>query len=126
MSTALGLHCYQGTENVTIRSEMAKRAAASCFWSDKEIAMFMGRPPALSRRYHTCPLPLDVSDEALIAGGDVLQGELDSLDEHGWNTKGLMHNATVSRMMVLAAVIQDEILESFIGNQESWSSERVE
>jgi hypothetical protein len=125
MSTALGLHCYQGTPTVTIHSEMTKKLSANCFWSDKEIAMFTGRPPALSRRYHSCPLPLDVSDEALMTGGDVLQAEIDSLDEHGWNTKGMMHNATISRMMTLAAAIQDEIMELFIGNQEHWSMDQI-
>jgi len=104
---------------------MTKKLSANCFWSDKEIAMFTGRPPALSRHYHSCPLPLDVSDEALMAGGDVLQTEIDSLDEHGWNTKGMIHNATISRMMTLAAVIQDEIMELFIGNQEHFSMKRV-
>jgi hypothetical protein len=125
MTTALGLHCYQGTPNVTIHSEMTKKLTANCFWGDKEIAMFTGRPPALSRRYHSCPLPLDVSDAALMAGGDALQAEIDSLDEHGWNTKNMMHNATISRMMTLAAIIQDEILELFIGNPTAFSMDRV-
>jgi len=124
--TALGLHCYQGTPSITVHSEMTKRLAASCFWGDKETAMFTGRPPALSGRYHSCPLPLDISDGALIAGGDALQAEIDSLDEHGWNTKSMMHNATVSRMMALAAEIQDEILELFIGNPTGFSMDRVE
>ncbi|TVY18621.1 hypothetical protein LARI1_G006012 [Lachnellula arida] len=125
MSTALGLHCYQGTPEVTIHSEMTKKLSVNCFWGDKEIAMFTGRPPALSRRYHSCPLPLDISDEALMAGGDALQVEIDGLDEHGWNTKGMMHNATISRMMTLAAMIQDEIMELFFGNKEQFSMDRV-
>ncbi|TVY46684.1 hypothetical protein LOCC1_G004116 [Lachnellula occidentalis] len=104
---------------------MTKKLSVNCFWSDKEFAMFTGRPPALSRRYHSCPLPLDISDEALTAGGDVLQVEIDGLDEHGWNTKGMMHNATISRMMTLAAIMQDEIMEFFFGNQEQFSMERV-
>lgn len=87
--------------------------------------MFTGRPPALSRRYHSCPLPLDISDEALNEGGDALRAEIDSLDENGWNTKGVIHNATISRMSTLAAMIQDEIMELFIGNQEHFSIERV-
>ncbi|KAF4635317.1 hypothetical protein G7Y89_g2788 [Cudoniella acicularis] len=86
---------------------------------------FTGRPPALSRRYHSCPLPYDVSDEALMAGGVALQQELARLDEHGWNTEGLIQNSTISRMMVHAAIIQDEIMELFIGNQDQWSIERV-
>lgn len=60
-----------------------------------------------------------------MAGGDALQMEIDGLDEHGWNTKGMMHNATISRMMTLAAMIQDEIMELFFGNQELFSMDRV-
>jgi hypothetical protein len=125
MSTALGLNCYQ-SQKITVASEMTKRLSASCFWNDKEIAMFTGRPPALSRRYQSCPLALDVSDEALLEGGERLRKEIEELDENGWNTNRLMHNSTMCRMMVLAASIQDEIMELFIGNPEEFSIERVE
>ncbi len=72
VATAIGLHCYQGSSTVTMRSEMMKRLSACCFWNDKEIAMFTGRPPALDHRYLPCPLPLDRSENALFEGGDKL------------------------------------------------------
>lgn len=125
VATAMGLHCYQGTPEITMQSEMTKRLSASCFCSDKEISMFTGRPPAMSRRYYSCPLPYDVSDEALMAGGGTLVHELDRLDVHGWNQDGLMHNSTICRMMVHGAVIQDEIMELFIGSQNEFSMERI-
>jgi hypothetical protein len=114
VASAIGLHCYdpcnphkdpgaltetwhltnpkdRGKVGVTLRTEIRKRLSASCFWSDKELAMFTGRPPAWSHRYHSCPLPYDVSDEALIEGGERLKQELSELDENGWNTKGEIH-----------------------------------
>jgi hypothetical protein len=104
---------------------MRKRLSASCFWTDKDLAMFTGRPPAWSHRYHACPLPLDLSDEALVEGGDRLQAEISELDENGWNTKGEVYDATVCRTMVITATIVDEIMELFIGNANQWSMDRV-
>jgi hypothetical protein len=110
---------------VTLRTEMRKRLSASCFWSDKELAMFTGKPPAWSHRYHSCPLPLDLSDEALMEGGERLRYEIRELDENGWNRKGDVHDATICRVMVLTAIVIDEIMEVFIGNANQWSMERV-
>jgi hypothetical protein len=104
---------------------MRKRLSASCFWNDKEISMFTGRPPALSHRYYTCPLPLDLADEVLLEGGELLQREINALDENGWNQKGEVYNATRYRVIALFAVIQDEVMELFIGTPTQFSMERV-
>lgn len=87
--------------------------------------MFTGRPPALSHRYYTCPLPLDLHDDVLMEGGEALQREIDALDEHGWNTKGKVYDATICRMMFLSAMIQDEVMELFLGKPSQFSMERV-
>ena len=88
--------------------------------------MFNGRPPALSHRYYSCPLPLDLSDEALVIGGDRLDEEVRSLDANGWNTMGKINDATLCRMIVSWALIQDELMEMFLGTSSQWSNERVE
>jgi hypothetical protein len=105
---------------------MKKRLSACIFWSDKELSMFTGRPPSLSRRYYSCPLPLDVDDESLAEGGELLEAEINSLDENGLNTQGRVFESTLCRILFLCALIQDEILELFIGNQAQWSNDRVE
>jgi len=87
--------------------------------------MFTGRPPAWSHRYQSCPLPMDLSDEVLIEGGDRLQYEISQLDENGWNTKGEIYDSTVCRTMVITATFLDEIMELFIGNPSQWSMDRV-
>jgi hypothetical protein len=104
---------------------MRKRLSAACFWNDKEISLFTGRPPALSHRYYTCPLPLDLADEVLLEGGELLQREIDALDEHGWNQKGEIYDATRCRIIALFAAIQDEVMELFIGTPAQFSMERV-
>jgi hypothetical protein len=70
-------------------------------------------------------LPLDLSEESLVEGGERLQNEIANLDMNDWNTKGKVYNAIVCRSMVLAATIVDEILEFFIGNSNQWSMDRV-
>lgn len=105
---------------------MRKRLAGSCFWNDKEIAMFTGRPPALSHRHYSCPLPSDVSDEALMAGGEILRLEIEQIDGQGWNTCGKVHDATICRIMASTAFIQDEVMEMFVGNASQFSMDRVQ
>jgi hypothetical protein len=73
----------------------------------------------------TCPLPLDLADEVLLEGGELLQREINALDENGWNQKGEVYNATRYRVIALFAVIQDEVMELFIGTPTQFSMERV-
>jgi hypothetical protein len=109
------------------RKEVADecRLSACIFWSDKELAIFTGRPPALSHRYYSCDLPLDVNDDVLAAGGEELELAISKLDAEGWNTDGEIYDSTVCRMMALYTLQMDEIIEIFLGNQAQWSLERV-
>lgn len=96
------------------------------FWLDKDLSTFTGRPPALSHRYYSCPPPLDINDNTLICGGAELDREIQSLDENGWNTQGRVFEATIVRMMLMTSLIQEEIMEMFLGNQAQWSLQRQE
>lgn len=126
VATAMGLHTYQGGTTISFKSEMRRRISSCCFWNDKEIAMFTGRPPALSYRHYSCPLPHDISDEALMEGGERLRLEVESLDEDGWSTQGIIHDSTICRVMATSAFIQDEVMEMFVGNPAQFSMERVQ
>jgi hypothetical protein len=61
-TTALGLH--RGSESrsakASIRSEIRRRIYATVFNIDKTLASFTSRPPFLSHRYASCPMPLDI------------------------------------------------------------------
>jgi hypothetical protein len=115
--TALGLHRDSSTQ-VSIRSEVRRRIFASIFNIDKTLASFTGRPPFLSHRYISCPLPLDLSDEALLMPQADLAKEIAKLDSKGWNTDGVITRATCIRVNMYLAVISNEILELSLG---SWS-----
>jgi hypothetical protein len=61
-----------------------------------------------------------------VCGGAELEREIESLDQNGWNTQGQIFEATIVRMMAVYALIQDEIMEMFLGNQAQWSLQRLE
>jgi hypothetical protein len=61
-----------------------------------------------------------------VCGGAELEREIESLDENGWNTQGRIFEATIVRMMTVYTLIQDEIMEIFLGNQAQWSLQRLE
>jgi hypothetical protein len=99
-----------------LHSEQTKILSACIFLIDKELSLFTGRPPSLSHRYYSCPSPLDLNDEALVCGGSELEQGIGSLDRNGWNTQGRGFEATIVRMMLVFAIILDEIMEIFLGN----------
>lgn len=106
---------------------MRRRLFASVFIFDKCLALFNGRPPILSRRYCSCPLPLDLPDDAFIYGKEHLIREVKQLDDMGWCRKedGTIHDMTGMRVSVLFCMILDEILEMLIGNRAQYSDERL-
>lgn len=109
----LGLHAqqYDASDGPTLWSENRKQLFAQIFTGDKVAVLFTGRPPLLSRRYCSTPLPLDISDEDLASDTDTLRRAHESLDEQGWNTNGGLYPATVFRARLMIAYIRDELLE---------------
>ena len=75
----------------------------------------MGRPPALSRRYSTCRMPLDLSDGQMMAEGQELEDIKNRLDPNGWNTSGEVYPNTNCRAWFTMSLIRDEILELSLG-----------
>ena len=75
----------------------------------------MGRPPALSRRYVTCKIPLDLSDAQMMAEGEELENIKSKLDPNGWNRDGECYPNTICRAWMMMALIRDEILELSLG-----------
>ncbi|KAM3544110.1 hypothetical protein ARSEF1564_002977 [Beauveria bassiana] len=97
-------------------SENNRRLAAATFVFDKIEVMLTGRPPLISHRFYTAPLPLDLRDEDLIAGSTTLNNAIASLDERGWNTDGGLYPSTVARARCMMALIRDEVIEVTMSN----------
>ncbi|KAF7551269.1 hypothetical protein G7Z17_g5125 [Cylindrodendrum hubeiense] len=113
LMTFLGLHAEPPTPEYrpTLCSENKRRLFARVFNIDKVMVSFSGRPPLISRRYSSTPLPLDLSDDDLFADDETINRAVQALDERGWNTEGKLLPATRLRARVMIAFIRDELLE---------------
>lgn len=85
---------------------------------DKMVATFVGRPPLMNSKFCSPTAPLDLSDADLVAGGDVLNKAISELDSAGWNTKGMQHLVTPTRLRYQLAIIREETLEVVLGTHE--------
>ena len=79
----------------------------------------------LSRRYSSTPLPLDLSDEALLSGQPIPPNAAALLDADGWNTTGQIYSTTILRARTMFAFIRDEILEIALGSMTDQAAERA-
>ncbi|KAK3166840.1 hypothetical protein OEA41_009965 [Lepraria neglecta] len=111
--TAYGLHREpkEGYPDTFMASELRKRQFIGVFITDKTLATMTGRPPLLSRRYSTCQLPLDLSEEQLMADEPELSHIRSKLDSDGWNTSGEVYPSTWARALLLMNLIREEVLE---------------
>jgi hypothetical protein len=119
-TTALGLH--RGSESrsarASIRSEIRRRIYATVFNIDKTLASFTGRPPFLSHRYASCPMPLDIDDETFFMPAEERLKIIAKLKPNGWNAEGRITSGTYVRVNMCLAMVRDEILEISLG---SWN-----
>jgi hypothetical protein len=120
------MHC--DTENpsgkVTIQSEVRRRIYTAVFNIDKVISTFTGRPPLLSYRFSSTPLPLDISDEDLLSDGG-LEKIAEDLDKNGWNTKGIIYSTTTLRARNAFMVVRGEILEMALSHSPEGTASRI-
>ncbi|OQE47289.1 hypothetical protein PENCOP_c001G08116 [Penicillium coprophilum] len=120
---AAGLHLdTNGTESSEscpfFLRQWRRRCFVGAFYMDKMIATFVGRPPLMNGRFCTLAAPLDLSDEVLVAGGDVLSKAISELDSAGWNTEGKIHLVTPTRLRYQLGIIREETLEVVLGTCE--------
>ncbi|KAF7942510.1 hypothetical protein EAE99_000560 [Botrytis elliptica] len=127
LATALGLHhcAICPDAGVTTSLEIKRRIFSAIFVNDKTLSIFTGRPPGLSRRYNSCPLPLDLEDEILLAGKETLQEAASKLDENGWNREGNIYSSSRIRASMMYGEIIDEILEISLGTIDQFSEARI-
>lgn len=125
ITAATGLGIHRDNSPSTISSEMKRRTWALVFSIDKTLAGFTGRPPGLSHRYNSCPLPLDLSDELLLAPKEDRDRAIEMLDSNGWNQNGEFTAVTSIRCVMIYSLILSEILEISLGSDTNFSYEQV-
>ena len=117
-TTALGLHRQSPGRPVTFVSEVKKRLFSCIYIADMGSSLLTGRPPSLSSRFSRIHIPVDVSDEALMQGGEVLQRAMEDVDANGWNLGKKHYANTSTRSRIMMAPILNEALELFLGDPE--------
>ncbi|KAF7894168.1 hypothetical protein EAF00_007682 [Botryotinia globosa] len=127
LATALGLHhcAIRPDAEVTTSPEIKRRIFSAIFFNDKTLSIFTGRPPGLSRRYNSCPLPLGLENEILLAGKETLQEAASKLDENGWNREGNIYSSSRIRASMMYGEIIDEILETSLETINQFSKARI-
>lgn len=125
-STALGLHRDMDVATpISFVSELRRRIFAIVFNIDKGSSLLTGRPPALSYRYCRFRLPLDVSEEVIMQGGEELRRAVENLDGEGWNTEGQLYPNTTTRAHSKLAIVLNEILELSLGDLGDDANEKI-
>ncbi|KAF8859114.1 hypothetical protein BDZ45DRAFT_590253, partial [Acephala macrosclerotiorum] len=125
-TTALGLHRQVDTGRpVSFLSESKNRLFTVIFNIDKGSALLTGRPPFLSNRYCRLKLPLDLSEDVLMKGGEHIQRAIEQLDENGWNREGNIHPATSSRAHGQLSPVLNEVLELSLGDPEQCTGDKI-
>jgi hypothetical protein len=109
---AAGLHRLPdySSRKITAASEYKRMLFSSIYDLDKGHASLNGIPPALSARFCSPHLPLDLGDEELFLPQDQLQAVVSKLDRNGWNTSGTFNRVTVHRGIHLLSSIRMFVL----------------
>lgn len=92
-------------------SECRRRTFAAAYQVDKLICTFFDRPPRVLRRYSDCKLPLDLSDDELLADRSNIEQAGLLLDNDGWSTTARYVSSTWSRLRYVLGVFREEVLE---------------
>lgn len=110
---------------VSFLTESKNRLFTLIFNVDKGSALLTGRPPFLSYRYCRLRVPLDLSDDVIMKGGEHIQRAIEQLDENGWNREGNIYPATSCRAYGLLSPVLNEALELSLGDPEQCTGDSI-
>ncbi|KAF1957989.1 hypothetical protein CC80DRAFT_470147 [Byssothecium circinans] len=109
---ALGIHRESNSSSVPAwLLETRRRIFCSSYMHDKTIATFLGRPIRMSKRHTDIRMPLDISDDELMADEETFNSAVQALDENGWNTRGRYLRASWVRIRYVSSQLLEEILD---------------
>lgn len=77
---------------------------------------FLGRPPLLSSRYVSTPLPLDIPDSGFVGDADELRAAVADVDEEGWSRNNKISAMTFLRARVSLAYVKDDLIAIALSN----------
>ncbi|KAF2017919.1 hypothetical protein BU24DRAFT_420967 [Aaosphaeria arxii CBS 175.79] len=125
--TFAGWHAstMQAQQSPTLASEMRHRINIMIYVGDKISASFTGRPPLMSRRFMSAPLPLDLEDDALLSDRNTLQSAAALLNETEWADRDNLCTSTFLRARAKLTFIREEILELALGGHTTTSADTL-
>ncbi|CRG89170.1 Pre-mRNA-splicing helicase BRR2 [Talaromyces islandicus] len=96
-------------------TQLRQQIFARIYGSDISFAVFLGRPPRVSKRFCYTSMPLDVEEDTYSLVGEALCRELGHLDRNGWNTLGEIRKSAVVRWSMITSMIREDALETLLG-----------
>jgi hypothetical protein len=97
-------------------SETRTRVFAASYRTDKNLAIFLGRPPRLPYHYCDVGLPLDIDDDSLVLDRLSLDKTIRQLTPNGWGTfNSGLRPATVIRLRYMIAMLREQVMELSLG-----------
>lgn len=96
-------------------TQLRQQIFARIYGSDISFAVFLGRPPRVSKRFCYTSMPLDIEEDTYSLVGDILDQELAHLDRNGWNTLGQIRKSAVIRWSMITSMIREDALETLLG-----------
>lgn len=114
MMTFLGLHTAQSQSPNLLPEDcvsvQAKRKLfCAVFRTDMMLSTLTGRPPLLSSRLCSIPLPLDIDNISLMNSN--IKNHHGQLDKDGWNIEEKNYSTAFLRATYIILKIRSEILE---------------
>ncbi|KAL3256614.1 hypothetical protein ABHI18_007448 [Aspergillus niger] len=96
-------------------TQLRQQIFARIYGSDISFAVFLGRPPRVSKRFCYTSMPLDIEEDTYSLVGEDLDQELAHLDRNGWNTLGQIRKSAVIRWSMITSMIREDALETLLG-----------
>jgi chromatin structure-remodeling complex subunit RSC3/30 len=106
--------------------ELRKRAMISAYVADKELAIFLGRPPRICGQYCDLTPPLDLRYNEIVADAEERDAATAELNENGQCCEGFLTNRALGRLALRLGIYMENILELSLGQWADNSVERVE
>ena len=130
LSTAIfarGLHQESSKSSAPFwLKELRRRGLGTAYAMDKMLCTFVGRPPRISQRYCTIPIPLDLEHHQLGLEGAALDAALSTIDPTtGWNLDVKGRTSSYSRTFVMCAQLREEVLELCLGPPQDGQLEKA-
>ena len=100
--------------------QLRKTVSARVYSADKNVALFLGRPLRMSKRFFHFHLP-DTRPSTL----SEVPPTYDALDSHGWHPDSAIDYSSETRWSALCASIKEEIMELLFDRSRTDRSSKV-